>query len=304
MILAARKIDIEQDDRVFTHSDHSDGMISCEDLAEHRDAYDGRHDRLRKGKHSSLTGFHMGKAGGVQEEWSQGGNESQQQRMKDCKAAGGRHSSDFANMAERKQRERCDHKCVEGHGQLAVFFYGNASKNAVKTVAQTRSETRKDRLPGDRNSSGSATDQTSDKKYILLLQARGLGSLFWSEFFTKNKAGQDHNKAGPGVEQSACDGQCAQGDAEKIAYVEERDAGNAGSQEHPQISQVDPKKRAIFVQDDDQKARGSDQASQFCDLDRIKSHASQCIGKQSNDPPQAARCQDAAWSQELPWIRI
>ena len=37
------------------------------------------------------------------------------------------------------------------------------------------------------------------------------------------------------------------GDAEKIAYVEERDAGNAGSQEHPQISQVDPKKRAIFV---------------------------------------------------------
>ena len=75
MILAARKIDIEQDDRGHD-SDHSDGMISCEDLAEHRDAYDGRHDRLRKGKHSSLTGFHMGKAGGVQEEWSQGGNES------------------------------------------------------------------------------------------------------------------------------------------------------------------------------------------------------------------------------------
>ena len=94
------------------------------------------------------------------------------------------------------------------------------------------------------------------------------------------------------------------GDAEKIAYVEERDAGNAGSQEHPQISQVDPKKRAIFVQDNDQKACGSDQASQFCDLDRIKSHASQCIGKQSNDPPQAAGCQDAAWSQEFPWIRI
>ena len=115
-------------------------MISCEDLAEHRDAYDGRHDRLRKGKHSSLTGFHMGKAGGVQEEWSQGGNESQQQRMKYCKAAGGRHSSDFANMTERKQRERCDHKCVEGHGQLAVFFYGNASEDAVKTIAQTRSE--------------------------------------------------------------------------------------------------------------------------------------------------------------------
>ena len=64
MILAARKIDIEQDDRGHD-SDHSDGMISCENLAEHRDAYDGRHDRLRKGKHSSLTGFHMGKAGGV-----------------------------------------------------------------------------------------------------------------------------------------------------------------------------------------------------------------------------------------------
>ena len=44
MILAARKIDIEQDDRGHD-SDHSDGMISCEDLAEHRDAYDGRHDR-------------------------------------------------------------------------------------------------------------------------------------------------------------------------------------------------------------------------------------------------------------------
>lgn len=302
MILAARKIDIEQDDRGHD-SDHSDGMISCEDLAEHRDAYDGRHDRLRKGKHSSLTGFHMGKAGGVQEEWSQGGNESQQQRMKYCKAAGGRHSSDFANMTERKQRERCDHKCVEGHGQLAVFFYGNASENAVKTIAQTRSETRKDRLPGDRNSSGPATDQTSDKSTSSYCKHKG-DSFFWSEFFTKNKAGQDHNKAGPGVEQSACDGQCAQGDAEKIAYVEERDAGNAGSQEHPQISQVDPKKRAIFVQDDDQKTRGSDQASQFCDLDRIKSHASQCIGKQSNDPPQAAGCQDAAWSQEFPWIRI
>lgn len=40
MILAARKIDIEQDDRGHD-SDHSDGMISCEDLAEHRDAYDG-----------------------------------------------------------------------------------------------------------------------------------------------------------------------------------------------------------------------------------------------------------------------
>lgn len=198
MILAARKIDIEQDDRGHD-SDHSDGMISCEDLAEHRDAYDGRHDRLRKGKHSSLTGFHMGKAGGVQEEWSQGGNESQQQRMKYCKAAGGRHSSDFANMTERKQRERCDHKCVEGHGQLAVFFYGNASENAVKTIAQTSSETRKDRLPGDRNSSGPATDQTSDKSTSSYCKHKG-DSFFWSEFFTKNKAGQDHNKAGPGVE--------------------------------------------------------------------------------------------------------
>ena len=48
------------------------------------------------------------------------------------------------------------------------------------------------------------------------------------------------------------------------------------------------------MQDDDQKARGSDQASQFCDLDRIKSHASQCIGKQSNDPPQAAGCKDGS----------
>lgn len=82
---------------------------------------------------------------------------------------------------------------------------------------------------------------------------------------------------------------CAQGDAEKIAYVEERNAGNAGSQEHPQISQVDPKKRAIFAQYNDQKACGSDQASQFCDLDRIKAHASQCIGKQSNDPPTGSR---------------
>ena len=72
MILAARKIDIEQDDRGHD-SDHSDGMISCEDLAEHRDAYDGRHDRLRKGKHSSLTGFHMGSCrwctGGMEPGW-------------------------------------------------------------------------------------------------------------------------------------------------------------------------------------------------------------------------------------------
>ena len=97
-------------------------------------------------------------------------------------------------------------------------------------------------LPGDRNSSGPATDQTSDKSTSSYCKHKG-DSLLWSEFFAKNKAGQDHDEAA-GVEQSACDGQCAQGDAEKIAYVEERDAGNAGSQEHPQISQVDPKKES------------------------------------------------------------